>query len=118
MGPHLEAAGIEQDEQGMWARIHSDFDSGQIIELGGEAIGLLKVVREMRTWTLVQVQLLPAWQNQGIGARLLAETIADARAAGADVVLSVLKVNKARHLYERLGFSVITETDHAYTMRT
>ena len=118
MGPHLEAAGIELDEQGMLARIHSHFDDAQIIELAGEAIGLLKVVREMRTWTVVQVQLLPAWQNLGIGARLIAETITDARKVRADVVLSVLKVNKARRLYERLGFSVISETNHAYTMRT
>lgn len=102
----------------MWTRIHSDFASGKIIECAGKANGLLKVVRETRTWTLVQVQLLPEWQNQGIGARLLADTVADARAAGAVVVLSVLKVNKARRLYERLGFSVTSETDHAYTMRT
>ena len=118
MGPHLEAAGIELDEQEMLARIHSHFESGQIIELACELIGLLKVVREMRTWTVLQVQLLPAWQNQGIGARLIAETITDARKDGADVVLSVLKVNKARRLYERLGFSVISESDGAYTMRT
>ena len=117
MGPHLEAAGIELDEQEMLARIHSHFESGQIIELACELIGLLKVVREMRTWTVLQVQLLPAWQNQGIGARLIAETITDARKDGADVVLSVLKVNKARRLYERLGFSVISESDGAYTMQ-
>jgi ribosomal protein S18 acetylase RimI-like enzyme len=118
MGPHLEAAGIELDEQEMLARIHSHFDSGQIIESAGEAIGLLKVVRETRTWTVVQVQILPAWQNQGVGTRLVAETIADASKFGAEVVLSVLKVNKARRLYERLGFSVISESDSAYTMRT
>ena len=118
MGPHLKAAGIELDDEEMLARIHSHFDSGQIIELAGEAIGLLKVVRETRTWTVVQVQILPAWQNQGVGTRLIAETIADARKVGADVVLSVLKVNKARRLYERLGFSVISESDSAYTMRT
>lgn len=118
MGPHLDAAGIAQDERAMWARIHSDFECAQIIESAGTAIGLLKVVRELRTWTLVQVQLLPEWQNQGIGARLLTETVADAKAAGASVVLSVLKVNKARRLYERLGFLVVSETDHAYTMRT
>jgi GNAT superfamily N-acetyltransferase len=118
MGPHFEAAGIELDEHGMLARIQSHFDSGQIIELAGEAIGLLKVVREMPSWTVLQVQLLPAWQNRGIGARLIAQTIADARKVGADVVLSVLKVNKARRLYERLGFLVIAESDVAYTMRT
>ncbi len=118
MGPHLKAAGIELDEQEMLARVRSHFDSGQIIELAGEAIGLLKVVRETGTWTVVQVQMLPAWQNQGVGTRLIAETIADASKVGAEVVLSVLKVNKARRLYERLGFSVISESDSAYTMRT
>ena len=117
MGPHLEAAGIAQDEQGMLARIHGDFESGKIIESAGHSIGLLKVVKEVGTWTLVQVQVLPAWQGQGIGARLLAETIVDAKREGAAVVLSVLKVNKARRLYERLGFLVISESDHAYSMR-
>ena len=48
---------------------------------------------------------------------MLEGVIADARKAGVDVVLSVLKANPARSLYERLGFLVEGEDSHEYFMR-
>ncbi len=45
-------------------------------------------------------------------------SVAQARAEGVPVALQVLKVNPARHLYERLGFSVVGETAMHCLMRT
>lgn len=117
MTPHLQAAGIAQDEAGMLERVLVDFEGARIIEFAGGAIGLLKMVKDERVWEIVQIQLLPEWQGLGIGAHLLSQVLAEAADAKAAVLLSVLKVNKARRLYERLGFSVISEDESYYSMR-
>lgn len=67
-------------------------------------------------WELVQIQIAPAWQGAGIGSHLVRALLEQARQAGAVVRLSVLKANPARQLYERLGFAVVAELDHAYEM--
>ncbi|MCC9648213.1 GNAT family N-acetyltransferase [Rubrivivax sp. JA1029] len=63
------------------------------------------------------MQLLPAYRRAGIGSRLIAEVLAEARDQGARVSLSVLKSNPARSLYERLGFTVTAECENGYSMR-
>ncbi len=57
--------------------------------------------------------LLPERRNQGLGARLLEELIAESDQAGRPVNLQVLKTNPALHLYQRLGF-VQTGEDQMY----
>ena len=90
-------------------------ESHQIVERAGEPIGCLKVVRAPSEVRLQRVFLLPAFQNLGIGTRLIEEVLAEARAAGLPVRLRVFQVNPARRLYERLGFVVTGETDtHVY----
>ncbi|SFU27572.1 Acetyltransferase (GNAT) domain-containing protein [Pseudoduganella namucuonensis] len=98
-------------------RVLVGFEGARIIEFAGGAIGLLKMIKGERAWDIVQIQLLPEWQGQGIGALLLSQALAEAAEAKATVLLSVLKVNKARRLYERLGFSVISEDENSYSMR-
>jgi hypothetical protein len=43
--------------------------------------------------------------------------IDEARKTGASLRLDVLKANPALHLYQRLGFTVVGESIHAYEMR-
>jgi len=118
MGPHLLAAGIAQDEPAMLDRILNEFGSARIVEATAEPIGLIKVVKGEYLWSLHQIQLLPQWQGRGIGTELLREVLVQASRVGARVELHVLKVNKARRLYERLGFKVVTEAANAFVMQT
>jgi ribosomal protein S18 acetylase RimI-like enzyme len=53
------------------------------------------------------VAMLPQYIGQGVGARLLAQLLDDARAIYPAVVLSVRDANPARRLYQRLGFVVV-----------
>jgi ribosomal protein S18 acetylase RimI-like enzyme len=53
------------------------------------------------------IAVLPQYIGQGIGARLLARLLEDARSLYPAVVLSVRDANPARRLYERLGFVVV-----------
>src|SRR5262245_17796181 len=48
-------------------------------------------------------------QNRGIGTEWIRSVIAEAEKQEMELFLSVLKVNRARRLYERLGFKVIEE---------
>jgi len=78
---------------------------------------MIKVVRAATEWEVVQLQVAPAHQKRGIGSLLLRRLCAEARDAGADLTLSVLKSNPALRLYVRQGFSVVGESSGAYKMR-
>ncbi|RYE81586.1 MAG: GNAT family N-acetyltransferase [Oxalobacteraceae bacterium] len=116
MDQHLAASGITFDEAEHLARVMYRFESSELLLIGNEAVGLLKLVREGQAWELIQVQLVPKLQRLGLGAGLLREVIAEAEVAGATLSLSVLKENPARSLYERLGFVVEGEDSHEYIM--
>lgn len=63
------------------------------------------------------IAIVPEWRGRGLGARLLAALIAEARAAGLSAVsLSVESDNAARHLYARMGFQEVREVDGDLTM--
>jgi ribosomal protein S18 acetylase RimI-like enzyme len=54
-----------------------------------------------------ELQILPEFQNRGIGTEVLGHAIAQASGRGLPVTLSVVAANpRAKHLYERLGFQV------------
>lgn len=117
MWAHFENSGlvINQDEQ--LQRVLYRLDCAHILTKNGADIGLFKVVREADPWELTQIQLLPRYQGQGIGAALIRSLLDEASVAGKRVHLDVLRANPARRLYERLGFRVVAEDTHSYLMR-
>jgi ribosomal protein S18 acetylase RimI-like enzyme len=117
MHPHVLASGLVPSEEHDARRVLFRFDCAQIIMLAGEPVGLLKLLREGTDWYLSEVQLKPSLQKQGLGTQLVQSVITDAQLAGASVRLDVLKSNPARRLYQRLGFTVISETPIALEMR-
>jgi ribosomal protein S18 acetylase RimI-like enzyme len=63
------------------------------------------------------IALLPEARGQGIGTRLMERLITEARDAGyPGISLSVSVQNPARHLYERLGFRIVSEDDESVVM--
>lgn len=79
----------------------------QIIEQAGQKIGAFWISREPDHLWLSEIQIAPSHQNQGIGTVLLKEALREARALGLPLRLHVLIENRAKALYERLGFNVI-----------
>lgn len=65
---------------------------------------------------IIEIQLLPEFQGHGIGTALLQRELRFADARGLPVRLQVLRENRARTLYERLGFRVCGETDTHFLM--
>lgn len=117
MDPHLAATGASTAEAHHRERLMDRFECAQVLLEGGRPVGLLKLCRDGGEWHLVQIQLVPELQGQGIGGALLREVIDEARAANAALKLTVLKANPARMLYERLGFVTEGESEFQYAMR-
>jgi ribosomal protein S18 acetylase RimI-like enzyme len=78
----------------------------QIILVDGQAIGRLIVIRREREIMLADIALLPPYRNAGIGTQLIQRLQSEAAQTRRPVRLQVEKTNRARQLYERLGFSV------------
>jgi len=116
MDPHLSASGASTGDHDHLARLMYRFDCAEVLLQEGVPVGLLKVTRDNAPWKVIQIQLVPELQGQGLGADLLAEVIAEANRANVAVALSVLKSNPARVLYERLGFAVVGESEHEFDM--
>lgn len=116
MDAHLKANGVQTDDGFHLERVRHRFDCAQLLLHGDEPVGLLKVDRSASPWEIIQFQLSPQSQGQGVGRQILDALIDEAHRAGADLRLGVLKGNPARQLYERAGFCVIAEVGEEYQM--
>lgn len=116
MDPHHRAAGIVQTPAEMEERVRSHWDEAQVVQIDGRPVGLWKLWRQPEAWWILQVQLLPEAQGQGIGAALVRGLQAEARAASMPLKLKVLKTNPALRLYQRLGFVVVGEDALSWEM--
>jgi len=90
----------------------------QVITFEGKDIGMISLEERTDDVFLRAIEILPTHQGQDIGTRIIQEIIDDAASKQKPVILSVLNVNPAKSLYERLGFSVIEETDPRFFMKT
>lgn len=88
----------------------------QIILRDDRPIGRLYVNRRPDVIHLIDIALLPANRNRGIGTSLLKELLAEASEVGKPVRIHVEHFNPALHLYERLGFSQIGDHGVYYQM--
>lgn len=79
--------------------------SSTIVLADGEAAGRMCVHRSAQRMLLVDISLLPAQRNRGIGTTLICTLVDEAAAANMPVRLHVARFNTdARRLYDRLGF--------------
>jgi ribosomal protein S18 acetylase RimI-like enzyme len=88
----------------------------QIILRDDRPIGRLYVNRRPDVIHLIDIALLPANRNRGIGTSLLKELLAEASEVGKPVRIHVEHFNPALRLYERLGFSQIGDHGVYYLM--
>jgi ribosomal protein S18 acetylase RimI-like enzyme len=107
------------DDRWQRERFDGNFDPAllQIIEYCSHMAGYMSVRRSGGEIFLAVIEIAPEYQNQGIGTRLIASLLDESDSSRLPAKLSVLKVNPARRLYERLGFDSIAETSTHYEMR-
>lgn len=88
-----------------------------VIEKDGRPIGRLRVVRDGTNITLAGIQLLPAFQNQGIGSGLVEDLKREADQYNVPLLIGVEKDNPdAQRFYARLGCRVVGEDGDEYQL--
>ena len=92
-------------------------NEGEIICVDGKDAGFLWISEKESEIVLVSIRLLPAFQNRGVGTKLIKDLLDEARVENKTVRLQVLKVNPAKNLYEKFGFQVYAETETHFLMR-
>lgn len=107
------------DEADQWRRFTTDFDpaASRIVVAFGRDVGQYAVQIKPTELFLGGLYLLPAYQRQGLGGRILRDLLSEARQRARPVRLQVLVGNPARNLYRRLGFAIVDQTDTHLIMR-
>jgi len=117
MDPHLTASGSDPVESSHVEAAKKDYEWARIVMLHGQNVGMVKLIRTPPEWHLRHIQISPNHQRQGLGTAVMRQLLMEAEDASATVVLNVLRVNSAMHLYERLGFMEIDCTERSIRMR-
>lgn|SRR5574341_847445 len=78
--------------------------------------GRLIVDRASDRIRIIDIALLPEYRNKGIGSALIKDLQAEGQEKGMPVQLHVENFNRARRLYERLGFRKIDEAGFYWLM--
>jgi ribosomal protein S18 acetylase RimI-like enzyme len=84
--------------------------TSDIVLVDGQPAGCLLVDRWTSEIRIVDIALLPAFRGRGAGGELLAELMDEATEMGKRLSVHVERENRARSLYERLGFRPVGET--------
>jgi ribosomal protein S18 acetylase RimI-like enzyme len=109
--------GWEEGVQQKLFRDKSSTEKYKIIVQNNIDIGAISVSKDNNEVFIMNIQILPEYQNRGIGAEVINQIIVDSKSKNLDRVwLQVFKINPAKKLYDKLGFSTIKETETHYVM--
>ena len=116
--PYVEGAwGWNEDFQRGGFHKHHPLTQFHVITVDGERAGGMHV-EEQETLNFIRlIFLLPRFQGGGIGADLIRREADRAKRANKQLHLKVIKINRAKSLYDRLGFAVIEEDAATYHMQ-
>jgi GNAT superfamily N-acetyltransferase len=107
------------DDETQRKMFEAKFDPSRIrvVQVDGSDVGLLEVEEREVDFFLGRIEILPAFQNRGIGSAVIGAVASEARAKDKIVRLQALRSNPVRQLYERLGFSLEEETATHFKMK-
>jgi ribosomal protein S18 acetylase RimI-like enzyme len=88
----------------------------RIICTDEQSVGRIITSEDAATITLADIALLPQYRSRGIGGMLIRDLLTSAAQSGRVVQLHVEVHNRARRLYERLGFRTISDDGIYYLM--
>lgn len=119
MKPYVDLLwGWDEDWQEQYFTQHFDPQTLQIIQVKDRDIGVISVEYGDQEIFLRIIEILPSFQNRGIGTSIIKNIMKEALSTHKSIILQVLKKNpRARTLYERLEFSIYEETETHYKMR-
>ena len=117
MGPYIKQLwGWDEQFQQTWSDNDWLNKPPQIVLYGDKPIGTIRIIEDDSSIHIERLYLLPKYQNKGIGSHLLIGILNKAQQTGRSASLCVLKINPAKNLYLRHGFSITGEEEHLYFM--
>ena len=91
-------------------------DDNYIIEVDSEHAGIVGIIENEDSIIIGPLYLFKQHQSKGVGTKIISDIII--KSPSKDIKLGVLKVNnRARKLYEKLGFEVYGEENSHWQMR-
>lgn len=104
---------LRQQFEAQHSYYHSMYQDARflLILLDQQVAGRLYLQTRAETIRIVDIALLPAFRNRGIGQAILQRLQEDAASAQLSVSIHVEQYNPALRLYQRLGFE-ITSREH------
>jgi ribosomal protein S18 acetylase RimI-like enzyme len=92
-------------------------EGNEIVLLDGKAIGRMWLYEGPAEHHLVDISLMAEFRNRGIGAALVREAVAAARAAGMRLCCSVAATNHGSlRFHQRLGFQIVGRDEIYYDL--
>jgi GNAT superfamily N-acetyltransferase len=88
-----------------------------VILVDDQPVGRLLIDRTGSDIMLVDIALLPGYRNRSIGTTLIQSLLQEATGAQKNVALHVLRGSAAARLYERLGFTMVSEDGMYFEMK-
>ena len=106
----------EDQQKGMFKTyIENAFNNIQIVLVEDKKAGFFDGCNILNgDYQINNICLLPEFQGKGIGGKFLEKVIAEHK--DQNIHLKVFKQNRAKKLYEKLGFVVCDETETQYIM--
>lgn len=101
---------MQFDAQDRYYREQRPNSASDVIVVDGQPAGRLYVDRLTDEIRIVDIALLPEQRGRGVGTLLIRRVLDEASATGRPVTIHVARGNRARVLYERLGFRQISTT--------
>jgi ribosomal protein S18 acetylase RimI-like enzyme len=92
-------------------------DEARIITADGRSVGWIQEQVDGTRINLGSFYVMPEMQRRGIGTQVLRTLLAHATNQSKAITLAVVKINPARHFYERHGFRITHEDQHKFYMR-
>jgi len=98
-------------------RKNFNIENNKIIVSKGKDIGILEITENKEEVYIVELEIHPDFQGNGIGTSILENIINNAISKDKKARLGVFKINEsAKRLYERIGFSILEENDTHFIM--
>ncbi len=89
-----------------------------IVQLEQTDVGMLQIMESSDRIEISEIQLLPQYQGQGLGSKLLQDIVAKSHGQKKDVYLSLGLFNiKAYRLYSRIGFQEYRRSETHFYMK-
>lgn len=95
---------------------HYDNEHFYIIERKGEPVGRFLVDYWTSEIRIIDISLLPQHCGHGIGSHFFKRLFEEAKSRQCPVTIHVEHNNRAKSLYERLGFQLKTKTNDIYLL--